>query len=75
NQDDWRNKVRECLVRDSEVILESSPDDLPKLRKSLMDVMTVPIDSGYLLLHPKINRVDRRTDSVEIVLSLPEGVQ
>jgi len=75
DQDDWRDEVRECLVRDSEVILESSPDDLPKLRNSLMEVMTVPIDSGYMLLHPKVNRVDRKADSIEIALSLPEGVQ
>lgn len=75
DQENWRHELRECLIRDSEVILESKPDDLPKLRKSLMEVMTVPIDSGFMLLHPKVNRVDRRSDSIEIVLSIPEGVQ
>jgi hypothetical protein len=40
-----------------------------------MDLMTVPIDLGYMLLHPKVGRVDRRVESIEISLSLPEGVQ
>lgn len=75
DEENWRHELRECLIRDSEVILQSKPDDLPKLRKSLMEVMTVPIDSGFMLLHPKVNRVDRRSDSIEIVLSIPEGVQ
>ena len=75
SQENWRDELCACLVRDSEVILESKPDDLPTLRKSLLEVMTVPIDSGFMLLHPKVRRVDRRTDLVEVTLSLPEGVQ
>lgn len=73
--DDWQRKACDALVRDSEVILVAEPDDLPLLRKALLEVMTVPIDSGFMLLHPKVNRVDRRADSIEIGLSLPEGVQ
>ena len=75
DSDDWPKKARDSLVRDSEVILVAKPDDLPALRNALMEVMTVPIDSGFMLLHPKVNRVDRCTDSIEIGLSLPEGVQ
>ncbi len=75
DQDDWRAEACEHLVRDSEVVLESKPNEMPKLRKALMEVMTVPIDSGFMMLHPKVNRVDRRVDSIEIGLSLPEGVQ
>lgn len=72
---DWRQQACDALVHDSEVILVAEPSDLPILRKSLMEVMTVPIDSGFMLLHPKVNRVDRRAESIEIGLSLPEGVQ
>jgi hypothetical protein len=75
NDKDWSQKARDCLVKDSEVILVGKPDDLPVLRGALMDLMTVPIDSGYMLLHPKVGRVDRRVESIEISLSLPEGVQ
>lgn len=75
DQDDWRMEACKHLVRDSEVVLESKPNDMPKLRKALMEIMTVPIDSGLMMLHPKVNRVDRRGNSIEIGLSLPEGVQ
>lgn len=71
----WRAIASELLIRDSQVILVSQPNDLPILRTALMDIMTNPIDSGLLLLHPKVNRVDRLAESVEISLTLPEGVQ
>ena len=73
--DDWQQQACDSLVRDSEVILVAKPNVLLILRKALMEVMTVPIDSGFMLLHPKVNRVDRRAESIEIGLSLPEGVQ
>ena len=75
DEKDWSQKARDCLIKDSEVILVGKPDELPVLRRALMDLMTVPIDSGYMLLHPKVGRVDRRVESIEISLSLPEGVQ
>ena len=71
----WFQKACDCLIKDSEVILVGRPDQLPDLRRALMEVMTVPLDSGYMLLHPKVERVDRRVESIEISLTLPEGVQ
>lgn len=71
----WLEVAREHLIRDSEVILVSQPNDLQKLREALLDIMTTPIDSGFLLLHPKVDRVDRFAESIEISLALPEGVQ
>lgn len=71
----WSQKACDCLIKDSEVILVGKPEELPVLRKALMELMTVPIDSGYMLLHPKVERVNRRVESIEISLSLPEGVQ
>jgi hypothetical protein len=75
DEEDWRRIAGEHLVQDSEVILFARPGKLPALREALMDIMTTPIDSGFLLLHPKVKRVDRFADSVEIILTLPEGMQ
>jgi hypothetical protein len=75
DDEDWSQKACDCLIKDSEVILVGKPDELPVLRRALMELMTVPIDSGYMLLHPKVDRVNRRVESIEIILSLPEGVQ
>ncbi len=71
----WRKTASEYLIQDSEVILVARPEQLPALREVLMDIMTTPIDSGFLLLHPKVNRVDRFSASIEISLTLPEGMQ
>jgi len=71
----WRKAASEYLIRDSEVVLVALPNRLPVLRQALMDIMTTPIDSGFLLLHPKVNRVDRFAETIEIGLTLPEGMQ
>jgi hypothetical protein len=71
----WREAVSEYLIRDSEVILVARPDRLPSLREALMDIMTHPIDSGFLLLHPKVKCVHRLAETIEIGLILPEGMQ
>ena len=75
DDDGWSQEACECLIKTGEVILVGKPDKLPVLRKALMELMTTPIDSGFMLLHPKVDRVDRRVESIEISLSLPEGVQ
>ena len=75
DDDDWQQQACDALVSDSEVILVAKPEDRAILRKALMKVMTDPIDSGFMLLHPKVDRVDQRSESIEIGLSLPEGVQ
>ena len=72
---DWREKLVEYLARDSEVVLQSAATDLPELRDRLLEIVTVPVDAGYMLLHPRVIRVDRRAEHVEILLSLPEGIQ
>ena len=73
--EDWYQQACDLLVRESEVILTVQPDGLQKIRHALLEVMTAPIDSGFMLLHPKVNRVDRSNNSIEIHLSLLEGVQ
>lgn len=72
---DWYDQACDSLVQNSEVILVAEPNDLRILREALLKVVTGSIDSGFVLLHPTVNRVDRRAGSVEIGLSLPEGVQ
>ncbi len=73
--DDWYQQACNWLVHESEVILFADPDSLPEIRRALLEVMTKPIDSGFMLLHPKVNRVDRSEKSIEIHLSLLEGMQ
>jgi hypothetical protein len=75
SSDDWHQQVCNCLVHKSEVILIAESGCLTEIRKALLDVMTMPIDAGFMLLHPKVNRVDRTENSIEIYLSLMEGIQ
>lgn len=40
-----------------------------------MTAMTTPVENGFLFSYPKITRVDRRSDVVEIELLNDEGLQ
>jgi len=72
---DWRQEMGECLIRDGEVILEAPSSRTALLRDSLLSVVTVPVDTGFMLVHPRINGIDRRGGSVSVALSLSEGMQ
>jgi hypothetical protein len=75
DNESWLEQSHEVLVRDNKVVLFTKSEELPRLRKALMTVMTTPVENGFLFSYPKITRVDRRSDVVEIELLNDEGLQ
>jgi hypothetical protein len=74
-QPEWHQLLEKHLIRDSEAILTGSPHEMSLLSQAMLDVMTNPIESNFMLLYPKVGRVDRRAEVVEVTLSLPESIQ
>ncbi len=52
--EEWRSQVTTCLVRDSAVVLRAEVGQLSRLRAALIAVTSDPIDTGFLLLHPRV---------------------
>lgn len=72
---DWLSKAHECLATRSEVLLDVDSSMIALLRGALLKVMSVPVDLGYLLSHPRVRGTERRGGRVQVHLVLMEGVQ
>jgi hypothetical protein len=72
---DWREQVVERLVSENAVSLQTSADELTRLRTAILKLMAQPVDAGLLLLHPRVRSIKRRHGNVEAILELAEGVQ
>lgn len=73
--DDWRDRVTDCLIRDSAAVLRVDLAHLSSLRAALIAVISEPIDTGFLLLHPRVRGVERGAGAVDVTIELAEGVQ
>jgi hypothetical protein len=72
---DWKRDVTTCLIRDSAVVLRAELGRLSSLRAALIAVTSDPIDTGFLLLHPRVRGVERGAGVVDVTVELAEGVQ
>ena len=72
---DWREQVVERLVSENAVSLQTSAEQLTRLRMAILELMAQPVDAGLLLLHPRVRSIKRRHGNVEAILELAEGVQ
>jgi hypothetical protein len=72
---DWRDEVTAALIRESVVILQAPFAAVQQLRTALLAVMASPIDTEFMLLHPRVRGVERRAGMVRVTLTLAEGNQ
>jgi hypothetical protein len=73
--ENWQESIAEFLVRDSIAILQAPLVAIQQLRMALLSVMATPIDTKFMLLHPAVRGVERRSGNVQITLILAEGAQ
>lgn len=72
---DWRQQSDHFLVRDGTVELRAPISETRLLRSAILSVITTPIDSGFMLLHPRVRGTGRSTGFVSATLDLTEAVQ
>lgn len=73
--DNWLAQAKERLTRDGEVTLKANANESMLIRAALLELATSPVDTGAMLLYPRVARVDRHVDSITTRLVLPEGMQ
>jgi hypothetical protein len=71
----WRERADELLVRDSAVELRAPAAESRTLRSAILSMIAEPVDSGFMLLHPRVRSMERGTGFVSVTLDLAEGVQ
>jgi hypothetical protein len=71
----WGDRATDCLIRESTVVLRANPSDVGQLRAALLSMTTEAVDTGFLLLHPRVRGVERAVGAVDVILDLAEGLQ
>ncbi|MFN9370314.1 MAG: protein DpdJ [Planctomycetaceae bacterium] len=71
----WREKADEVLVRNSSVRLRVSANESRRLRSAIITMIVDPIDSGFMLVHPRVRSMERGAGFISITLDLAEAVQ
>lgn len=73
-QERWKEEVLRCLGQTSQVILAFESHDLARCQEALVALLPEPIESGYQVLFPAVESVERHGDTWEVSLVLPELV-
>ena len=68
----WRDLVENCLVNNGAVVLHALSEDVGVLRGALLTALAEPVDTGFMLLHPRIIGTDRNDGGISVTLELAE---
>lgn len=71
----WRERVAAALIAGGGTLLRAGPDQSRALRRAIVELQAVPIDAGYLMLHPRVIGFARRDGDLLAHLELREAFQ
>ncbi len=71
----WREQATDVLARDSEVVLRAGVGEALQLRQAVIQMLADPIDTGFLLLHPRVRGIERGKGVIDVALVMSEGFQ
>jgi hypothetical protein len=71
----WRELLATALVEGGTAFLSTSPAAARNLRGAVMEVQGMPVDAGFLMLHPRVIGVARDGADVRVRLELREAFQ
>lgn len=60
--DDWRGNFETILIENSRGRLSCAPGDLPEFKKALLSLLATPLDTGLLLVYPRLRGIERSPD-------------
>jgi hypothetical protein len=71
----WRELLAGALLEGGSAYLSAPPADARTLRSAVMEVQGIPVDAGFLMLHPRVIGVARDGEDLRIRLELREAFQ
>jgi hypothetical protein len=72
---DWRNRVHEGLRRDGIVRIRAGAGQRDAVRAGILELITNPVEDGYLRFFPCIARIEQQQESITAILHLKEAIQ
>ncbi len=67
---DWPSALETALIAEARAVLACQTDVLGAFRRGLLRLLTTPVDTGVLLLHPRLRAVLRQDGRVRARLEL-----
>jgi hypothetical protein len=74
-QPDWRQQVTAALAEGGSVRLRAAREEREALKTAVLELVTVPLEVGFLHLYPQVRGVEQDWDGLAVTLYLPEAVQ
>jgi hypothetical protein len=71
----WRELLAGALLKGGSAYLSAPPADARTLRSAVMEVQGIPVDAGFLMLHPRVIGVARDGEDLRVRLELREAFQ
>ena len=71
----WRELLAGALLESGSAFLSAPPADARTLRSAVMEVQGIPVDAGFLMLHPRVIGVVRDGEDLRVRLELREAFQ
>lgn len=73
SEENWYEKLSAELVENGIVLLESPVGQSEELKKSVIELMTLPIDTGFLFVFPCVRGITIRDGVIRIELEVRES--
>lgn len=70
--DEWWSMVNEKLKQEGSVRLVAASSNGDKLQQALLQILSEPIEVGFLHVYPRIEGLTREKDSVTVILDIRE---
>ncbi|MFT5468122.1 MAG: hypothetical protein ACI8UO_003230 [Verrucomicrobiales bacterium] len=67
---DWQKQLEQTLVREGRVAFSSPSDTLAEFRESIVRLLATPVDTGTLLLYPRIRGVCLQSHRTMVTMEL-----
>lgn len=66
----WQEQLEQTLIKEGRAIISSGSDILPAFRQDILRLLTAPVDTGTLLLYPRIRAVLLKEGRTQVTMEL-----
>lgn len=71
----WRANFERCLIEHQRAALATPANGLAAFREALTELLVRPVDTGSLLVYPRLLGIERRADNISAIFELATSSQ
>jgi len=75
SEPDWRDRLADALLSTGAAMLAAGPQRMRELRTAALELQGLPVDTGYLMLFPRVTGFERGDGQGRIRFELREAFQ